>query len=316
MATINRCKTPTSKNDHFQEVYDAFLLSRKTLCAKSTVDTYRNFGKSVIIPKLIEYCQTMDDVNEVVLRAIINDYAETHSVGGVHFFYRHFKAFVRWYWAEYDIQRPAPFRNIKVKKPKLPPKEGISRSEVEALIKAANEHSFFPERDIALIMILCDTGIRLSSLASLKIADVDTAKKELTVWEKDQQYHIKPFGTACSRAVNKYLRCIVDAHPDESLWLQMDGSPVAKRGLREILRRLCREANIEEHHFHDFRRFYGLELYKSTHDIYFVSRALDHKSIEVTKRYLAIDALEDAEAMRSMSPMDNKNTAKIKRKKK
>ena len=86
--------------------------------------------------------------------------------------------------------------------------------------------------------------------------------------------------------------------------------------MREVLRRLCSEAGIEMHHFHDFRRFYGLELYKSTHDIYLVSRALDHKDIGVTKRYIALDDLEDMEAVRAYSPMDRRSHqtgAKVKR---
>ena len=48
----------------------------------------------------------------------------------------------------------------------------------------------------------------------------------------------------------------------------------------------------------------------------FVSRALDHKDIEVSKRYLAIDAIEDAVAFKFMSPLDNKSTVTINRKKK
>ena len=312
MARINRSNATTSENDNISEVYARFLLTRKTLCAKSTVKSYDDLGKRVIIPKLKEYCNSMADVTEIVIRAIIDDYKADHSVGGVHFLYRHFKAFINWYWDDFEIEAKNPFRKVKCQKPKLPPKQGITREEVDKLLKTAKEHSYFPERDVAILMILCDTGIRLSSLANLKLSDVDTTKRELTVWEKDQDFHIKPFGAACSRAINRYMRCLVDVQPDEPLWLQMDGSPVAKRGLEQILKRLCDEAKIERHLFHDFRRFYGLELYKSTRDIYFVSRALDHKSIEVTKRYLAIDMIEDAEALRAMSPMDN-NKGKVRR---
>lgn len=74
---------------------------------------------------------------------------------------------------------------------------------------------------------------------------------------------------------------------------------------RQMLQRMEDHAGIPRHQFHAFRRFYGLELYRQTKDIYFVSRMLDHKNVEVTKRYLAIDQLEDAAAMRLVSPMDN-----------
>ena len=76
--------------------------------------------------------------------------------------------------------------------------------------------------------------------------------------------------------------------------------------MRSVLRRLCDEAGIDVHHFHDFRRFYGKELYNSTHDIFMVSRALDHKDIEVTKRYIALEEIETAEITRTYSPMDRR----------
>lgn len=314
MATINRSKCTTSKNNQILEVYEQFLLSRKTQCAKSTIKAYKDIGERVIIPELTKFCDGyMSNVTESDLRMLIDEYAQTHTVGGVHFMYRHLKAFINWYWDENEIDTANPIRKIKVKKPKLPPQPGISRPEVELVLKAAKEHSFFPERDIAVVMILCDTGIRLSSLINLKISDINSVKHELVIWGKDQEFHIKPLGSMCNRALNKYLKCIVDAQPNDPLWMQMDGTPLNVRGIKEILRRLCKEAEIEEYSFHDFRRFYGLELYKSTHDIYFVSRALNHHSIEVTKRYLAIDMIEDMEAIRSMSPMDN-NKGKIKRK--
>lgn len=148
----------------------------------------------------------------------------------------------------------------------------------------------------------------------LKIKDVNVANAQIYVFEKDQQFHFKTFGTNTGKAIKRYLNCLEGTRPDDSFWLKMDGTPLTEDGMRQSLRILCKKAGIKLHLFHDFRRFYGLELYKSTRDIYFVSRALDHKDIEVTKRYLAIDMMEDAEALRAMSPMDNKSMVNIKRK--
>ena len=136
--------------------------------------------------------------------------------------------------------------------------------------------------------------------------DVDVNRGELIAFEKDQQYHTKAFGSATCKALKKYLLCLTDVQPDDPFWLQMDGRALSRVGMREVLRRLCSEAGIARHEFHDFRRYYGKTLYDSTHDIFMVSRALDHKDIYVTKRYIAIDDRENAEAVRSYSPMDRK----------
>lgn len=308
MARVIRSNPLTTPKMAVREAYENFLRVKNSLCAKSTVNIYREIGNRHLIPELTEI--TGDDIYAVTaddLSLLVERYSMEHDNGGVDFYYRHLKAFIRWFWDYYDVPTSCPIRKVKIKKTEKPPKQGITNEEIDKLLKACKEHSVFPERDIAMIMMLCDTGIRRSSLANLKMKDVNVARNEILCFEKDQSYHIKPYGIATGKAVKKYLSCLSDVKPEDPFWLCMDGTALEWNGMREVLRRLCANANIPMHHFHDFRRYYGLELYKSTHDIYMVSRALDHKDIEVTKRYLAIDKLEDAEAARSHSPMDMRN---------
>ena len=290
------------------DIYSNFLRVRKSICSESTYNIYKEIGERVIIPQLTEL--TDDDMNAIdadVLRLILDNYQMEHpGTGGTEFLYRHLRAFVNWYWDEYDIPTKNPMPKVKIKTVAQPPKEGITQEEVDKLLDAAKRHSNFPERDIAMIMVLCDTGIRRASLAGLKMKDVNLNRCEMVVFEKDQQYHTKAFGQATCKALKKYLLCLTDVQPEDPFWLQMDGRALAKDGLREILRRCCNQAGIEMHHFHDFRRYYGKTLYESTHDIYMVSRALDHKDVEVTKRYIAINDREAAEAVRIYSPMDRR----------
>ena len=315
MAKIVRRNTLISEKVTVSDAYELFLGSRKISCAEQTYKIYQDLGRRFIVRSLTELTEHgyMDEITTVVLRTSINDYAQEHTKGGESFLYRHLKAFINWYWDENDIPTANPIRKVKIKKVSTPPKKGITREEINKILKAAKDLGF-PERDTAMIMLLCDTGMRLSSLMGIKIKDVNISKSQVTIFEKDQDFHIKSFGLSTAKALKKYMNCLEDARPTETIWYTFDGKPLTEAGMKEALRRLCRKAEIKEHFFHDFRRFYGLEMYKSTGDIYFVSRALDHKDIEVTKRYLAIDAIEDAEATRLLSPMDN-NTIKIKRKK-
>ena len=307
MARIVRRNPLTTPRTGIADAFGSFLRSRNSLCAKSTINVYKEIGDRVIIPNLVTL--TGDDMGNVtadVLRTLIDNYSLTHKQGGVVFLYRHLKAFINWYWDEYEIPTSNPIHKIKVKQSADEPKKGITREEVDKLLQTAKTKSVFPERDIALLMVLCDTGIRRSSLAGMKMQDVDIEHGEMTVYEKDQRYHTKAFGSATTKALKRYMACLEDVKPDDPFWLCMDGKVLTHVGMREVLRRLCAEAGIDMHHFHDFRRFYALELYNSTHDIYLVSRALDHKDIEVTKRYLHIDDLEDREVARIYSPMDKR----------
>ena len=307
MARVVRFNPLTQKRVSCTDTYSIFLRSNKSGWSASTYKIYRDVGKRHIIPRLAEV--TGDDMSNITcfnLQRILDEYADTHKNGGTDFLFRHLRTFINWYWDEYEIQGKNPMLKVKCKKVSNPPKEGITQEEIDILLETARTRSNFPERDIAMLMVLCDTGIRKGSLEGMRMKDVDVNHCEMVVFEKDQQYHIKPFGTATAKAIRKYLNCLVDVKPEDPFWLQMDGRALTKSGMREVLVRLCHEAGIGLHYFHDFRRFYGKTLYDSTHDIFMVSRALDHKDIYVTKRYIAIDDRENAETMRTYSPMDRR----------
>ena len=309
MAKVKQSNSMTdrarARRSNVADIYDEFVRARKNKCSPATLNIYKDLGERIFVPALVRL--TGDDLFNLTahdLRSIIDDYQSTHNTGGVAFVFRHLKAFVNWFWTEYEIKDTNPITKVTIKKPKHKPIPGIDREQVNAMLKAAKEHSTFPERDIAMIMILCDTGIRRASLVNLKMKDVDLKHGQLTVYEKDQDYHVKPFGAATEKAIRNYLSCLEDVKDDDPFWITLDGCRLSEYGAKEILRRLCNEAGIEPQSFHDFRRFFAMETYLATKDIYFVSRALDHKSVEVTKRYLNLDKIQDLEAIRAVSPMD------------
>lgn len=317
MAKIVRSATMSTEKSGLLFYYSAFLRSKNLVCAEPSIKIYKDIGEKQLIPVLEKMgVQRFEDVTPDHLRTFIEGYAADHDNGGVGFIHRHIKVFFRWYWKEYDVPGRCPIDSVQVKRHRSAPKEGITREEVEKILVACREVSNFPERDTAMIMLLCDTGIRLSSLMGLKMKDVDPVRERITTWEKDQRFHYHAYGNACAKSIRKYLACVQDAQPEDPFWLQTNGLGLSADGARSRLARLCKYAGIAGHGFHDFRRFYAMELYRTTHDIYFVSRMLDHKDVEVTKRYLAIDLIEDVEDARRISPMDRGRTGvTVKRKK-
>ena len=57
-------------------------------------------------------------------------------------------------------------------------------------------------------------------------------------------------------------------------------------GLRQVVRRICKKANLPEQSLHDFRRTFALELLKKGVDIFTISRLMGHTSLQVLSRYL------------------------------
>lgn len=314
MIKINRNNLFSSVKLSVPDAYDLFVKSRETACAKATIDIY-NFQRKQIVDVLAEDADCMEDVTPDMIRKLLKEFSLTHNTGGTFRLYSSIRAFFNWYWDEYEIDAKNPIKKVTCKKPSIAPIPGITRDEINKMMKAIDKTSMFPERDRVFISLLADTGVRKSSIVNLKFKDVDVESCNIVVYEKDQNFHTKPFGRETQRLIRKYLKCLSGNKPDDCFWVNHRGAKFTASGIEQMMERTADVAGIPRYGFHAYRRFYGLELYKSTHDIYFVSRALDHKSIEVTKRYLAIKDADDAEAIRAMSPMDNKSTVKVNRKK-
>lgn len=302
----DRRVTVVKKRLSINDAYENFLTSRKSRCSDATIRIYTEKRKHIedgFHKYGVEY---MEDIQPLVIDQIITDYKNSHSQNGAWKLFTVIRTFVKWYWNNNDLER-CPIDKVTCKKPAVIPKHGITREEIDKLLKSVKTHSYFPERDTMIIMLLADTGLRKKSILSLKMKDVDLRKNTVFVLEKDQNFHTKSFGQTTAKAITKYLACLQDVTPDDPFIVSQESAAFNENSLRLMLKRQCKYADIPSYQCHDFRRFYGLELYRATRDIYFVSRMLDHKDVEVTKRYLAITDIEDAAAMAKVSPMDRKS---------
>lgn len=309
MAKIKRSDrrvTVVGKKVFIHDAYEQFLTSRLSVCAEATIRIYKEKRKPIEEGFANVGLIYIDEITPAAIRQILADYKTGHTQNGTWKLYTYIRTFLRWWWNENDLDR-CPIEKVDAPKKNQIPKHGITREEIDKLLKSIKVHSKFPERDTMIIMLLADTGLRKKSILGLKMKDVDLKKNTLFVFEKDQNFHTKSFGQSTSKAITKYLSCLDDIKQDDPFIISLDSIPFNDNSLRLMIRRHCELAGIPNRQCHDFRRFYGLELYRATGDIYFVSRMLDHKDVEVTKRYLAITDIEDAIAMAKVSPMDRKS---------
>ena len=95
--------------------------------------------------------EAIEQVTPSVIRAMISDYRGLHSDNGAWKFYTYIRTFLRWYWAENDLEH-CPIDKVSAKKPSAVPKHGITREEIDKLLSAVKRSSKFPERDSMVIM--------------------------------------------------------------------------------------------------------------------------------------------------------------------
>ena len=138
--------------------------------------------------------------------------------------------------------------------------EEYSEDELKAVIKSCEGRSFEDRRDMAIIRLFLDSGMRRAELAMLKVDDVDFDHNVALILGKGRRPRAAPFGRKTAVALDRYLR-ERSRHPLthlDDLWLGQRG-PITNSGMRDIVRKRGERAGIRGLHPHQFRHQFAHE---------------------------------------------------------
>jgi integrase/recombinase XerC len=116
---------------------------------------------------------------------------------------RSLRAFASWVKPEFDLDRH-PLRELRT--PRVPRTliHSLRDSDVRALLTAAGQGPF-GERDTAVLLLLLDSGIRLSELTGLQVGHVDFENGHCRVMGKGAKERRVPVGRSARRALRRTL---------------------------------------------------------------------------------------------------------------
>jgi site-specific recombinase XerD len=165
------------------------------------------------------------------------------------------KVFTRWLVEEGELSED-PLVGLKT--PAVPTKvvKGLSDDQLRDLFNACKGTSFTDRRDMAILRLMAETGLRAGELVALKVADVDL-KRGMVLIEKGKgaKGRLAPFGAQTAQALDRYLRARRE-HPlsgTSALWLGGQGKTFAYFGLKGALDIRAEKAGIENFHPHRMR---------------------------------------------------------------
>ena len=174
--------------------------------------------------------------------------------------------------------------------------EGLSKKQLQY-------HKQTMRRDAAICVLFLTTGIRISELVGLDIADVDFENLSFKVTRKGGNQSILYFDAETKEALQKYIdeRKAQGSYSLRSpLFLSMQNKRMSVRSVENMVEKYARiAAPLKKITPHKLRSTYGTMLYQETGDIYLVADVLGHKDVNTTRRHYA-----------SMSDENRKRAAK------
>ncbi len=275
--------------DHVQDFIHYLIVERGL--SKNTVDSYRRDLEQYVL--FIEKVENISDINQIQRANIIgyllhlkeNGKATTTiarniaSIRSFHQFLLREKA------SESDpsvhIETPKAERKL----PKV-----LAMNEVEALLDTSDTHETFGIRDKAMLELLYATGIRVTELVSLDLADVHLSMGFLRCLGKGNKERIIPLGKMATGAIQTYLDngrpALSKGKSGNALFLNHHGNRLSRQGFWKILKQLAKKANIEKELTpHTLRHSFATHLLENGADLRAVQEMLGHADISTTQIY-------------------------------
>jgi len=176
----------------------------------------------------------------------------------------------------------------KVKTPKTPRKvmPTFSEQDIEKLLAQPNKRTNEGYRDYVVMLTLLDSGLRVSELCGLKLADVDLQNGYLRVMGKGQKERYVPVGMKLSKTLLKYKMLHRQDSGCDSFFLTRDGRPLPKRRVQDLVRSYGTKAGIKVRCSpHTFRSSSAVLYLRNGGDPFTLQRKLGHSSLTMTRRY-------------------------------
>jgi site-specific recombinase XerD len=231
--------------------------------------------------------EQVEAVRPTTVRRLLLELGETHNQGGVHGVYRALRAFLNWWETETEPQGwTNPMHKVQPPRVDLPPLEPVSLDDLRAML-ATCDRTFYGARDRAMLLFLLDSGCRRAEFQTLDVGHVTLATGAVLILRgKGGKTRTTFIGAKTRRALIRYLRFRPSVADTEPLWVTADGTRLSCNGLREVLRRRARRANVPEPGPHSFRRGFAIAALRNGADLITLQRLLGHASLAILSRYL------------------------------
>ena len=264
----------TRKADNFQKAISLFIKSLREGTSPNTVRDYRNtLARSL---KYLGLTPTTAEINRFMQSLGC-------TLGGKYGYYKCLRAFYNWLFSpksEYSFRSENnPITWVEAPKRPVLILTALTVDQVQLLIEQAE-----CLRDKAIISLFVDSGLRLSELTNIKVADIHWDNHTIHVIGKGNKEALALFGGQSESYLREWL-----AHfkPTGNIW------DINQWGISSLLRRLEARTGITCNP-HTFRRTFAVLLRKAGIDTMTIKELGRWEILEMVQRYTRSFSFQDS----------------------
>lgn len=185
----------------------------------------------------------------------------------------------------------------------------LTREQIQAIVDSPDTTTFSGQRDRVLLMLLYNTGARVSELAGLRIQDVSLESRiSVHILGKGRKNRSVPLWRQTVKLLRAWLRQLDNA-PDSPLLPNARGNPMTRSGIAQRLRLAVKQAASQHPSLrsmrispHTIRHTTAMHLLQSGVDLAVIAMWLGHETTQTTHQYLDADLESKKQALAYLKP--------------
>jgi integrase/recombinase XerC len=178
--------------------------------------------------------------------------------------------------------------------------KALAKREVDRLLREAERHG--NKRNLAILLTLRHTGLRVGELCNLRLGDVTISERKgevLVRGGKGNKDRTIPLNNDVRRAIEAYKQ-VRPRVADDRLFVGQRGEPLKPQGVQQVVAKYARRAGLPDVTPHVLRHTFAKHVLDAGEALATVQRLLGHERLETTAIYTQPTARDLEAAVRRL----------------
>ncbi len=275
-------------NNYYLDKYINYLKIEKN-ASNHTIISYSND-----LNKFINFLDENEDnvikINKAIIKIYLsglynskyNSYTISHHISVLKSFYNFLNL------RGFTSDNPTVMLSYPKKVRKLP--KFLYETEMKELIQSIDINKKFGKRNLAIIILLYSSGIRVSELVSINVGDINYSQKYISIIGKGNKQREVLLNEYCCQVLRDYeileRDVLLKNNDHRAFFINNKSGPLTDRGVRTVISSIINKTSILLNVTpHTIRHTFATHLLENGMDIKVVQELLGHENLATTQVY-------------------------------